>query len=210
MGCGKTGLLPWAPLTAWCMYTVSGAMRPARGRGRCPPAEGKSQTAPTRAQMEDAVKTQGGFSISRSGEEATTVVMGLGPSPAKKDKTLSFSHRHWRQKPAGHPETGSRPECAVGPLGQTEVHPSRGSFSLVQKWGGGMLTCCVFWAASHCSLAGWPGHTCSHLPRCPLAGMRGAEPSGPLPGAAVLTHSRDRYFGQLGIWWPLPGLGLLV
>lgn len=89
------------------------------------------------------MKTQGGFSISRSGEEAKAAVMGLGPRPANKDKTLSFSHRNWRQKTAGHPETGFRPELAAGPLGQTEVHPSRRSFSLVQKWGGGIavLSC---------------------------------------------------------------------
>lgn len=156
------------------------------------------------------MKTQGGFSISRSGEEAKAAVMGLGPSPANKDKTLSFSHRNWRQKTAGHPETGFRPERAAGPLGQTEVHPSRRSFSLVQKWGGGIAVLSCLLGRNHRSLAGWAGHTCSCPPRCPLSGRRGAEPSGPLSGAALLTHSRDRYFGQLGIWWPLPGLGFLV
>lgn len=82
-------------------------------------------------------------------------MMGLGPSPANKDKTLSFSHRNWRQKLPGIQRQDSAPERVAGPLGQTEVHPSRRSFSFSTKSGeGALLFCPVFWAASHRSLAG--------------------------------------------------------
>lgn len=64
------------------------------------------------------------------------MVMGLGPSPARKEKTLSFSHRHQHRTPAGLPETGSCQQRAVGSLGHMGVHPSHGSFPLSQKWGG--------------------------------------------------------------------------
>lgn len=160
--------------------------------------------------MEDAVKTQGGFGISRSGEKAKAAIMGLGPSPAKKEKTLSFSHRHWCQAPAGHPETGSHPECAVGPLGQTGLHPNHGSFSLVQKWGGGIADLLYLLGRKSpqpCGMGRVRPFPSSYVSSAWNERCGALWPS---PRAALLTHSRDRYFGRLGIWWPLPGLGLSV